>query len=229
MRVAVLVALLPAASAAVTTILAVTVAPAYFLAIFLGTLIETANGLPGTSTWAVVFGSFTTTFLGLAAACAFLRLGVIVNVLWVVTFAGESQLTEITSGLPAPPPPGRSPVTFTAQLGAMLSTNVASADACGSLSWRTLSPLRSTNATIVSAPAFVPGSTIVALPAASIVAALVAGLAPPIVYRSGLPVNAVPDVSFAVATNTIGVRWGAPALVLSNCSAAGRALRTVTP
>ena len=57
--------------------------------------------------------------------------------LCVVTVAGESQLTLITSGLPAPPPPpGRSPVTFTAHVGGMLSTNVASADACGSLSSR---------------------------------------------------------------------------------------------
>ena len=79
----------------------------------------------------------------------------------------------------------------------------------------------------MSKPAFVPGSTITALPAASIAVLAASGLAPMIVERSSLPVNGVPAVSFAVAVNVIGTPCGEPALVWSNCSAAGAAVRTV--
>jgi hypothetical protein len=97
-----------------------------------------------------------------------------------VTLAASVQVTLITSGLPAPPlPPGRSPVIFTLHVGAMLSTNVASAEACGSAGWRVPSLLKSTNATSVSAPALAPGSVSTARPVASNVAlAPASGFAP---------------------------------------------------
>jgi hypothetical protein len=69
----------------------------------------------------------------------------------------------------------------------MLSRKVASDDACGSAACRAPSLLKSTNATIVSAPAFAPGSLIVAWPLPSSVNAAPPGLAPVIVYFSERP------------------------------------------
>ena len=103
------------------------------------------------------------------------------SVVATVTVADSLQLTVIISGLPAPPPPGRSPLTLTEQVGGTWSTKVASEDACGSAGSRTPSLLKSTKATIVSAPAVAPGSVIVAWPLASSVRAPLPALAPVIV------------------------------------------------
>jgi hypothetical protein len=65
--------------------------------------------------------------------------------------------------------------------GGTLSTKVASAEACGSAASRVPLLLKSTNATMVSAPAFVPGSVITALPLGPIVSAPEPGFTPTIV------------------------------------------------
>ena len=71
-----------------------------------------------------------------------------------------------------------------------------------------------------------PGSVTVALPSAPMTALCVPGLAPLIAETSRLPVNGLSAVSLAVTVNVIGTPCGAPALVWSNCSAAGSAVRT---
>ena len=151
------------------------------------------------------------------------------SVVATVTVADSLQLTVIFSGLPAPPlPPGRSPLTLTLHDGAMLSTKVASEDACGSAAWRAPSLLKSTNAMIVSAPAFAPGSLIVAWPLASSVSAPALGLAPVIVYFSERPAYGTPSVLTAVAATLTGTPRGEPALLGVSWSSAGTALRTVS-
>src|SRR3954469_20603150 len=81
-----------------------------------------------------------------------------------VTVAPSPQFTVTVIGLPEPPPPTVSALALTEQAGGIPSTNEASADACGSTSWRVPSLLKSTNATIVSPPAFAPGSATTAEP-----------------------------------------------------------------
>ena len=135
--------------------------------------------------------------------------GVTVSVEAVATVAVESQLTVMTSscrrrrsrpaGRQRPDRAGRRRV---------VEANVTSTEPCGSLASRVPLPLRSMNDTTVSAPAFVTGSSFVAVPSAPIVADCVRELAPLIAEISCLPVNGLSAVSFAVTLNVIGTPCG---------------------
>src|SRR5919197_5523805 len=159
---------LPASSLAVMTIVALSVLPAYLRATDFGILSFTAAGAPAATRTVralslIAFGFFLLVAAELAER---VLLAGGCSVVATVTVAASPQLTLITSGFPEPPPPGSVPLTLIVHDGGTLSTNVASAVACGSTGSRVPSLLKSTKTVTLSVPAFVPGSVITAAPLA---------------------------------------------------------------
>jgi hypothetical protein len=184
----------PEASVAVTATVALTFRPAYLRRTFFEIVIRTGTDAPGATTLVpvltrILIGFFFFFFFLAVSALALRacfrairqrrgdrhRRGLV---------AADRYLQRLARAAAAA---GTVAADLDLARRAMLSRKVASDDACGSAACRAPSLLKSTNATIVSAPAFAPGSLIVAWPLPSSVNAAPPGLAPVIVYFSERP------------------------------------------